>query len=185
MYVLRLLRIFVPLLIVAAIVAGSVLVLTARSDLQRSRKQVDSAWAPLRMMLDRRYLTLASANDGLQSVPGPLHQLVEQVSAAYGTWHTLEQRNGSVSAEVVAANDLESLGRRLVLAARATPRLAANAAALAPVNAYAALTPPAAADHFDATVDSFEQARSRPARSLAARVLGYGAIPTYDSSGFG
>jgi len=185
MYVLRLLRIFVPLLIVAAIVAGSVLVLTARSDLQRSRKQVDSAWAPLRTLLDRRYLTLASANDKLQSVPGPVHQLVEQVSDAYGTWRSLEEHNGSVTAEVVAANDLESLGRRLVLAARATPRLAGDAVALAPANAFAALTPPAAAGHFDATVHSFEQARNRPARSLAARILGYGSIPTYDSSGFG
>ncbi len=185
MYVLRLLRIFVPLLVVAAIVAGSVLVLTARSDLQRSRQRVDGAWAPLRTLLDRRYLTLLSANDRLQSVPGPLHQLVEQVSAAYGTWHSLERHNGSVTAEVVAANDLESLGRRLVLAARATPRLAGDTAALAPTNALAALTPPTAAEHFDAAVDSFEQARSRPARSLAARILGYGSIPTYDSSGFG
>jgi hypothetical protein len=184
MHVLRLLRIFIPLLVVAAIVAGTVVVLTSRNDLQRSRTQVDRAWAPLRTMLDRRYRTLASADDVVKSVPGPLHQLVEQVSTADATWQNLEQHDAGVTAQIVAANNLESLGRRLVLAARAARRVAASPAALAAINGYAALTPPAAT-LFDATVANFERARSGPARSLAARVLGYGPIPSYDSSASG
>src|SRR5579863_7682006 len=110
MHVLRVLRVFVPLLVVAAVVAGTVVVLTSRHDLQRSRTQFDNAWAPLRTMLDSRYRTLASADDVLASVPGPLHVLVEQVSAAYTTWQTLERRGAGVTAEVVAANTMESLG---------------------------------------------------------------------------
>jgi hypothetical protein len=183
MHVLRLLRIFIPLLLVAAIVAGVVLVLTSRSDLQKSRKQVDTAWVPLRNALDGRYRTLAAANNAVNSVPGPLHQLVEQVSAAYGDWQHLESHSGSLTSEVVSANDLESLGRRLVLAARAAPRVIANPAALAKVNAYAALTPSPEGARFDATVSSFEKARNRPARTIAARILGYGSIPAYDRSG--
>jgi len=182
MHVLRLLRIFIPLVVVAAVVAGTVVVLTSRNDLQRSRTQVDRAWTPLRTMLDSRYRTLASADDVLTSVPGPLHQLVAQVAAAYTTWQTLEQHGANVTSEVVAANTLESLGRRLVLAARAARRLTNDATALVPINTFAALTPPAAA-RFDATVATFERARNGPARSLAARILGYGSIPSYDSSG--
>ena len=64
------------------------------------------------------------------TVPGPLHQIVAQVATAYGDWQNLERHGGSVSSEVVAANDLESLGRRLVVAPRAAPRLVGNTAAL-------------------------------------------------------
>jgi len=183
MHLLRLLRIFIPLVILAAIVAGAVVVVTSRSDLQRSRKQVDATWPPLRNDLDARYRALAAANDAVRPVPGPLHQLVSQVGAAYGSWQNLEQHGAGVSSEVVAANDLESLGRRLVVAARAAPRLIGNTAALGVVSVYAAMNPPKSALAFDAAVDSFERERNRPARSIAARILGYRSIPAYDTSG--
>ena len=185
MHVLRLLRIFIPLLVVAAIVAGAVVVVTSRTDLQRSRKQVDEAWTQLRTDLDARYRVLAVANDAVRPVPGPLHELVAQVAAAYGTWGNLEQHGSSVSSEVVAANDLESLGRRLVVAARAAPRLVGNTPALGAVGAFAARPAPKTAVLFDAAVDRFERARNRPARSLAARIMGYTSIPDYDASGVG
>jgi hypothetical protein len=183
MHLLRLLRIFIPLLLVAAIVAGGVVVSTSRSDLQRSRKQVDDAWSQLRDDLDARYRTLAVANDAVRVIPGPLHELVGQVSAAYGNWQNLERHGSSVSSEVVAANDLEALGRRLVLAARAAPRLVGNPPAQGSVDAFAQRKVPKTAVSFDAAVDSFERARNRPARSLAARILGYTSIPAYDASG--
>jgi hypothetical protein len=182
MHVLRLLRIFIPLLLLAAIVAGVVVVVTSRSDLQRSRKQVEDSWTPLRNELDPRYRALAAANEAVRPVPGPLHQLVGQVTNAYGDWQSLEQHGAGVSSEVVAANDLEALGRRLVLAARAAPRLVGNAAALGVVSVFAALTKPKTAAAFDAAVDQFERERNRPARSIAARILGYKSIPAYDSS---
>ena len=80
MHLLRLLRIFIPLLLLAAIVAGGVVVVTSRSDLQRSRKEVDTRWTPLRNDLDSRYDALAAANDAVRPVPGPLHQIVSQVA---------------------------------------------------------------------------------------------------------
>ena len=180
MHMLRLLRIFIPLLIVAAIVAGTVLVLTSRSELQRSHKQVESTWAPLRHQLDTRFASLDAANSEVSTVPGPLHEVVTDVSTAYAEWTDLEQPGGGgVTAEVNAANKLESLGRRLVQAARKAPRLAGNVAALAKVNAFAALTAPSAASRFDDAVDHFERERNRPARRIAARILGYDSIPTY------
>ena len=185
MHVLRLLRIFMPLLLVAAIVAGVVVVVTSRSDLQRSRKQVDATWVPLRNDLDARYLALAGATEAVRSIPGPLHQLVTQVSAAYSDWKALERHGAGVASEVGAANDLESLGRRLVVAARAAPRLVGNTPALGMIGVYAARAAPKTAVAFDAAVDRFERERNRPARSIAARVLGYKSIPAYDNSGIG
>ena len=182
MHVLRLLRIFIPLLLVAAIVAGVVVVVTSRSDLKRSRDAVDLTWGRLRNDLDTRYQALAGATEAVRSIPGPLHQLVTQVTAAYHDWQALERHGAGVASEVGAANDLESLGRRLVVAARAAPRLVGNTPALGVVGVYAARAVPKSAVAFDAAVDQFERERNRPARSIAARILGYKAIPAYDNS---
>ena len=179
MHFLRLLRIFIPLLLVAAVVAGIVVVVTSRHELQSSRHQVDTQWNALRPALDERYSALQIANDTVKDVPGPLHQISTQVSSAYANWRDLEQHNGSVSSEVTAANNLESLGRRLVISARAAPRLVGQTQALGAISVYAGLQPPAGAADFDTAVTHFEHERSRPARSLAARILGYTSIPTY------
>ena len=44
MRVLRSLRIFIPLLLVAAIIAGIVVVLTSRNELQTSRREVENTF---------------------------------------------------------------------------------------------------------------------------------------------
>ena len=182
MHVLRLLRIFIPLLIVAAIVAGTVLVITSRSELQRSHKQVESTWTPLRRQLDGRYTNLSTATAAVGKVPGPLHQIVAGVDTAYAEWTDLESSGGSVTSEVNAANKLESLGRRLVQAARQAPRLKGNAPALAAIDGFAKLAVPTDAKQFDDAVAHFERERNRPARKVAARILGYDSIPTYDAA---
>ena len=181
---LRLLRIFVPLLIIAAIVAGAAVVLSSRSDLQSARRDVGNAWKPLRAALDTRYGTLATADNAVSSTPGPLHQLVEQVDHADANWRTLESSGGSVASQVQAANELEALGRQLVLTAHATPRLVGDTTALAAVDAYAKqATPTAAAATFNAAVSRYQRERTRPARRFASGVLGYNSIPAYDASG--
>lgn len=182
MHVLRLLRIFIPLLLVAAIVAGVVVVLTSRNELQSSRRQVDDTWKPVRVALDQRYGTLAVANNAVKTVPGPLHQISTKVTAAYNDWHRLEQDNAAVGSQVSAANDLESLGRRLLIAARAAPRLVGQTTALGALTAFAVLKPPSEAASFNSAVDHFEKERNRPARSLAARILGYHSIPAYSTT---
>jgi hypothetical protein len=113
------------------------------------------------------------------SVPGPVKQIAAQVTAAYGIWR---EHGGSVSSQVANANNLESLGRRLVVVSRAAPRLQGQTAAMNAVNTFAALKPPTESTAFDDAVAHFEDERHRPARTLAARILGYGEIPTYYST---
>ena len=184
MHFLRLLRIFLPLLIVAAIVAGGVVVFTSRSDLQSARRHVDDTWKPLRAALDTRYGTLATADNAVRATPGPLHQIVVQIDRAYADWRNLEANGADVASQVTEANALEALGRRLVLAARAAPRLVGDVPAIGSVNSYAALASPnALAAPFQAAVSHYERERNRPARRLAASVLGYKSVPAYDASG--
>jgi len=178
MHVLRLLRIFIPLVLVAAIVAGIVVVMTSRNDLKQSHDQVESTWKPLRTALDARYEALNAADSAVASVPGPVQQIAAQVTAAYATWR---KHGGSVSSQVANANNLEALGRRLVVVSRAAPRLQGQNT-LGAVNLFAALKPPTQSTAFDDAVANFEHERHRPARTLAARILGYGEIPTYYST---
>jgi hypothetical protein len=184
MPVLRWLRIFVPLLLVAVLVAGTVLVFTSRSDLQSSRRRVDDSWSPLRTALDSRYLTLRTANDAVKNTPGPLKQIAAQVASDYKHWRDLEEHDsGNVAAAVEAANALEAGGRRLVRAARVAPRLQSDQAALSAVDAFAARPIPEPAGAFDDAVHEFEKLRARPSYTLAARILGYDAIPDFDTTG--
>ncbi len=183
MHVLRMLRILLPVLVVAAIAAAVVLVVSARHDLQRARNEVVQAWTPLRSLLDTRYGTLENADHLVGSTPGPLHELSAQIDSAYAHWNDLETHGGSVGAEIAAANTLEGLGRRLVNTARAAPRLRGNTAALAALGAYATAQVPPGATSFNAVVKRYEDDRTKPAHRFAARILGYDAVPTLDTSG--
>jgi len=184
MPVLRWLRIFVPLLLVAVLVAAVVLVFSSRSDLSDARGRVDSQWVTLRRQLDSRYdvLHTAFADDGIRTVPGPFHAIVQNVAFAYQHWRDLETHNGSVASEVQAANDLEAAGRRLAYAAHQAPRLKGNESALGKVDAFTLQATPSQAKPFEVQVARFEKVRSRPVNRLAARVLGYDAIPDYDAT---
>ena len=190
MSVLRWLRIFLPLLLVALVVAAVVLVFSSRNDLRQARGRVNTAWEPLQSQLDSRYdvLHTAFSNDTIRSVPGPFHTIVTQVAFAYQHWRDLEQHHGSVADEVAAANDLEAAGRRLVQAAQQAPRLKGNEGALAAIVAYANNSLPSSAGvvvDFETQVARFQKLRDRPANQLAARVLGYDAIPDYDAAASG
>jgi hypothetical protein len=178
---LRLLRIVIPLLVIAALVAGVIIVLSSRSELQSSRRQVDEAWAQLDRQLATRFDKLKAANDAVRTIPGPLHKIVEQIDHAETSWRDLRS-DGSVAAQVSTANTLEALGRRLVLAARAARRLQGKPA-LVTVNEFASTAPPDAAGTFETAVSQYEKERNRPARRLAASLLGYKSVPAYDASG--
>jgi hypothetical protein len=183
MPVLRWLRIFVPLLLVAVLVAGTVLVLTSRSDLQKSRERVDEVWGRLDRSLDARYAALHSANTAVKGTPGPLAQIVKDVASAYTHWTDLEEHPRGVADEVAAANTLEATGRRLVVAAGKAPRLEGDEDALAAVDGFAALRMPELAVGFNELVAKFEDLRARPSYTLAARILGYDEIPDLDTGG--
>jgi hypothetical protein len=178
----RLLRIFIPLLVIAAIVAGVIIVLTSRSELQSSRRQVDDAWTQLQTQVDARFDQLKASNDAVRDIPGPLKKIVAQVDSAYANWRELQASDAGIAAQVKNANTLEALGRRLVVAANAAPRLR-DKPALEKVNEFASSPPPRAAAAFDRAVTRYERERNRPARRLAAGLLGYKAVPAYDASG--
>ena len=179
---LRWLRIFIPLLVIAALIAGVIVVLTSRSELQSARRQVNATWGPLRGELDKRYTVLEAANAAAKNVPGPLHLIVTQVDTAAKDWHDLVTNGGSVGAQVTAANKLEALGRRLVQAARKAPRLQGKTE-LTTINNYASSEPPRGIAPFEEAVSRYERERNRPARRLAASILGYKSVPAYDASG--
>jgi hypothetical protein len=181
MPVLRWLRIFVPLLLVAVLVAGTVLVLTSRSDLQKSRDRVDQEWEGLNRSLNARYDALHRANAAVKSTPGPLQQVVKDVTSAYAHWTDLEEHPRGIADEVAAANALEAAGRRLVVAANQAPKLEGNETVLAAVDRFAALRLPEGTAAFNEQVAKFEDLRARPSYSLAARILGYDEIPGLDT----
>ena len=179
---LRLLRIFIPVLLIAAIVAGVIVVLTSRSELQSARRQLNEAWQPLGTELDARYKVLAQADGALKSIPGPMRPIVTQVEAATNDWQELRRNDASIASQVTTANKLEALGRRLVQAARAAPRLEGKPE-LATINSYASSSPARGAIiPFEEAVSHYERERNRPARKLAASILGYEAVPAYDAS---
>ena len=179
---LRLLRIFIPVLLIAAIVAGVIVVLTSRTELQSARRQVNEAWQPLGTELDARYKVLAEADGALKSIPGPLRPIVTQVETATKDWQALRRNDASIASQVTTTNKLEALGRRLVQAARAAPRLEGKPE-LATINSYASSSPARGAiTPFEEAVSHYERERNRPARKLAASILGYKAVPAYDAS---
>ena len=186
MSVLRWLRIFLPLVLVALLVAAVVLVFSSRNDLRQARARVDASWTPLRDKLDARYAVLhtAFANDSVKSVPGPVHAIVENTATTWQHWRDLLTHQGSVADEVATANDLEAAGRRLVHAVRAAPRLQNNQSAQAAITKYAntALPNVTVIADFEHQAERFQKLRDRPANRLAARVLGYAAIPDYDTT---
>jgi hypothetical protein len=183
MHLLRLLRIFVPLLVVGALVAGVIIVLGARHELQQSHREVEQVWTPLRGLLDDRYGKLNAADTAVRDTPGPVHELTLQVDAAYARWRDLEQHDGNVGSEVAAANALEALGRRLVLAVRAAPRLHGSETALGAIATYAGDRLPSLTGRFQQVVRHYEDTRDQPAHRLAARILGYESIPALDTLG--
>jgi hypothetical protein len=84
-------------------------------------------------------------------------------------------------AGIEAANDLDGLGRRLVLTVRASARLSADPAVTGPLDAYASAVSAAPPEQLAAYADAvraYEKERRGPFRGMVADVLGYDAVPT-------
>ncbi len=178
MHALRAVRVLVPLAIILAIVAAVTSVLSARPDLQHARKGVAAAWTPLGKQLEGRYLKLTAADREVEPLSGPVHDLAVQVNRALADWQAAHTR-GDLTAQVRAANTLESLARRLVTTAQQSPRVEQNADAKAAVDAFAADASVGATTAFNAAVEKYERERRGPLRSVVAAVLGEGNIPAF------
>jgi hypothetical protein len=181
MHVLRVVRVLLPVLIVAAAVAAVSSVLSARPDLQKAKRNVDSSWSSLAGQLDQRYLHLAAVDDKLRTTSGPIRPLVGDVDGALARWHDV-RAHSSVATQVTAANDLEALARRLQATAAASPRVKSNAAVLTAWSLFLSDSSRAAALDFNQKVASYEHERRGPVRSVVASVLGDGAIPVLDTT---
>ena len=170
----RVLRVFLPFVIVLVIVALGVSVLTARPDIGDAKHAVDQAWPPLAQQLNERYDQLHAMDTKLTDAPGQLGDLAGAVDTAYKDW----SKTRGVGARVRAANHLEALGRRLVVAALASARVQRDKDATALVAAYAGAPLPDA-QTFNAAVAKYERERRGPVRGVVARLMSDGRIPAY------
>jgi hypothetical protein len=181
---MRVLRVLIPVFLIAVVVAGAVVFFTARPDLQDSQHSVDRAWTPLAEPLTTRYTSLASTDEALRKLAGPVRDLADQVNAAYVVWTAAREKH-DVAAQVQAANTLESLGRRLVTTAKSSDRVKANAAALAAVNGYAGddtlgdATVRKGIETYNEAVSSYEKERNGPVRGVVASLMGQDTIPAF------
>ncbi|MDQ1475205.1 MAG: hypothetical protein QOE62_434 [Actinomycetota bacterium] len=182
MHVLRVVRVLLAVLIVAAIVGAGSSVLSARPDLQKAKHNVDSSWSGLSPRLDHRYDLLLTVDVALRPIAGPVHALVGDVDGALAQWRDTRAHSG-VAAQVGAANNVEAVARRLVATASASPRVRQNAAALTALSPFLAdKARKDAGAGFNQNVASYEQERRGPVRTLIASVLGDGSIPILDTT---
>jgi hypothetical protein len=174
MHASRVLRVFLPFALVLVLVALGVSVLTARPDINDAKHAVDQAWPPLEEQLNGRYDHLHAMEMNLRATPGELGDLAGSVDAAYNDW----LRSRGVGARVRAANRLEALGRRLVVAALASARVTRDQDATALVAEYAGAGAPDA-QPFNAAVAKYERERRGPVRGVVSRLMSDGRIPAY------
>jgi len=183
---LRILRVLVPVALLAVAVAAVVSVLSARPDLSNARSRVDGAWSQLAPRLDTRYQLLAAASTKLASVQGPVHSVAGEVNTALAHWRHDRQSHTPVAEQVQAANDLEATGRQLVATASASPRVKSDAPAQAALYAFLsdkALSAAGGSNGFNPSVAAYEHERRGPVRAVVARMLGDGNIPALDTAG--
>jgi hypothetical protein len=182
MHVLRVVRVLLAVLIVAAVVGAGSSVLSARPDLQKAKRNVDTSWSALAPGLEGRYNLLQNLDEGLRPISGPVHVLVADTDSALTHWHDTRAHSG-VAAQVDAANNVEAIARRLVATASVSPRVQKNAAALTALRAFLDdKTRAAGGAGFNQNVTSYEKERRGPVRTLIASVLGDGSIPVLDTT---
>jgi hypothetical protein len=174
---MRVVRWGVPLVLLSLLVAGIALVMTSRPDLEDARNDVDTSWDDATTALDDRFTLLATANSTVLNGPGPAGEIAKDVDEALRRWLS-SRRDDDRDAGIDAANDLDGLGRRLVLTVRASPRLSADPAVTGPLDQFANAEPPEQLAAFADAVRAYEEERRGPFRGLVADVLGYDAVPT-------
>lgn len=171
-----LLRVFV-LIVVLVAVAGLAFVFTSRPDLEDAEKHVDTTWTATLAPLDARYTLLSQANAPLLPRPGPAGELAKDVDAGLQKWVKAREAKDRAAA-IEAANELEGLGRRVVVLVNASAPLSADPAVKGPTDAYAAAPLPAELTAFSKAVQDYADERKGPVKSVVADVFGYDSMPT-------
>ena len=174
---MRVLRRLVPIILVVALVVALLLVFTARPDIRDARTNVNSSWDAAAPALDTRFGLLATANNTVKGTPGPVGLVSKDVSASLQDW--LEARaSKNRDRSIAVANELEGLGRRLVLVVRASPRVSADPKVTGPVDSYANAAPPAELTAFANAAKAYADEREGPVHGLVAQMFGYDAVPS-------
>ncbi len=181
MHVLRVVRVLLLVLVAVVIVSAASSVLSARPDLQKAKRNVDTSWSALSGPLSQRYLLLADADQKLQPIPGPIRGLVGDVGAALTSWRDVRE-HGAVAAQVKAANNVEGLARRLVATAAVSPRVKNDPEAQQALVKFIGDGSRAGAVEFNKSVQTYERERRGPVRAVVATVLGDGSIPALDTT---
>lgn len=173
MRVWRVLRVLIPVLVVAVLVAGVVAVLAARPDIESAKDDVDAQWALLLPTLTVRYDALAQADEPLKAIPGSIRTVATDVDTALQRWRQVED-GGAIDTQVRAANRVEVAGRRLLAVVALSPRVD-QPAKQAVADSLATAQPDATA--FNASVATYQAERRGPVREIVATLVGGGDIP--------
>jgi hypothetical protein len=174
----RILRVVLPLAILAIAVAAAASVLSARPDLRDAERAVERAWAPVALDLTRQYRAIDDADERLRALPGPVHDLAEELHAAVQRWNEAIGQ-GDVGPQVRAANTVEATRRRLVAAARVSPRVEGDPQAARAVVTLSTDTAGSRVEQFNEAVHRYERERRGPVRRLVAALLGNGHVPAF------
>ena len=175
MRVWRVLRIAIPVLLVAVLVAGVVAVFAARPDIESAKDDVDAQWAKLVPALTVRYDALARGDEPLKAIPGSTRWVASDVATALQRWRQVED-GGAIEAQVRAANNVEAASRRMLVVVTDSPRVKGNNAVLQPLGTYIA-TPAPDPTAFNASVATYQAERRGPVRQVVADLVGGGDIP--------
>jgi len=164
----------VVLLLVGAFVA---LVITGHGALSNDSRQISDRWKPLRGPLADRYELLGSAAGVVDQVSSD-RSVTADITKAQRTWNAA-QKHSDIDTQVVAANELEGLARRLDANVAASVKLGADADVKAALDAFHQSAPAQPlVDGFDDASAQYAKDRTSIGRRLAAALFGYDARPT-------
>ena len=175
---LRALRRIALLLCVAALGGGALLTVTTRPKLDDATAAVQQAWSPIRAALNARFAGLKTVNNGLAS-PGRPPTSSGALNDALRSWNNASK--ASVADQILLANRLVGLGRRIAAIASHSARYGANAdvgAGLATMQR----NPPNTndIDNLNAAIDKANEIRDGFLRRLVATALDYRDLPHFE-----
>jgi len=173
MRVWRVLRVLLPVFVVAVLLAGVVAVLAARPDIESAKDDVEAQWAVLVPKLTTRYEALAQADEPFKAIPGSVRTVATDVDTALQRWRQLED-GAAIDTQVRAANDVEVASRRLLAVVALSPRVDGPARQTL-ATYFDGAQPDAKA--FNASVANYQAERRGPVRQVVANMVGGGDIP--------
>jgi peptidoglycan/xylan/chitin deacetylase (PgdA/CDA1 family) len=175
---LRRLRRLVLLAIVAVAAGAGALFLTTRPRLDDRRKAVDHAWSTVVPSIDQRAAKLFALDAAVIHVGGPKRDQSTAVESALTSWQ--HARTGNLSGAIVAANEMEGSGRRLLrLAQDPARRYRADAGVVRAVNDYvgSAAAVSTTAPDVNTAIQRYDDARGGMLHRVVADILGDGELP--------